>query len=151
VVFLTDEDDISDLTCVGNGCTANDKYSFSQSGIAWPEDASLYRKSGWAEANNLPSVPTKIIPPPHWREAWPQIYGNGYHANGSNIPDFSKWERFQVWLRVSGLPHFRKLWGRQTQTLSQGTYTIVVTNTWNAAQFGGTKALVISEVGFLGI
>lgn len=32
-----------------------------------------------------------------------------------------------------------------------GTYTLSIIDNWNASLFGGTKAIVFSEVGFLGI
>jgi LEM3 (ligand-effect modulator 3) family / CDC50 family len=146
-IHPTNSDDISDLACTGGGCTSN--YAFSTTGIAWPEDASKYTKSGWAtDATLTSSVPTKVIPPPQWRAAWPEKYANGYTQ--STLPDLSQMERFQVWMRVAGLPTFRKLWGKQSQTLPVGTYEISIRDIWNATQFGGTKAIVLSEVGFLG-
>jgi len=37
-------------------------------------------------------------------------------------------EHFIVWMRVSGLPHFRKLWGKINNGLKAGTYRITINN-----------------------
>ena len=141
--YFTDE--IGDLVCQGN-CL---NISFSQTGIAWPEDARQYSLTKWATDTSKSSlIKTYLIPPPQWRAAWPDKYGNGYDKD--NIPDLGKWERFQVWMRKAGLPHFRKLWGISTSNLNTGTYQVTITDTWDAYRFNGTKALVFSEVGFMG-
>eukprot|EP00842_Homolaphlyctis_polyrhiza_P002599 jgi/Hompol1/333/HPOL_005281-RA len=142
-------DTISDLSCIGAGCRLS-TYPFSASGIAWPEDSSLYKKTGWATDPTLQSqIPTKLIPPPQWRKAWPNLYGAGYNA--TNIPDLSQWERFQVWMRKAGLPQFRKLWGRNdNDSLDAGVWEVSIIDAWDVKRFEGTKSLVYSDVGFMG-
>jgi hypothetical protein len=55
-----------------------------------------------------------------------------------------------VWNRISGLPEFRKLWGRIETTIHPGTYTLMVNNTYDQAIFGGTKSVVLSTTNKLG-
>ncbi|KAI8926781.1 CDC50/LEM3 family [Entophlyctis helioformis] len=142
-------DSISSLSCVGASCRIP-TYTFSESGIAWPEDKSLYKVSGWASDPSLQSqIPTMLIPPPQWRQAWPELWGNGYNA--TNLPDLARWERFQVWMRKAGLPQFRKLWGRNdNESLDAGEWEVSVIDVWDCRRFDGTKALVFSEVGLMG-
>ncbi|KAJ3300900.1 hypothetical protein HDV03_001680 [Kappamyces sp. JEL0829] len=143
-------DTIGDLLCQGSSCRIP-TYTFTQSGIAWPEDSSLYAKTQWAtgSAEQQASIPTKLIPPPMWRKAWPDIWGSGYNA--SNLPDLARWERFQVWMRTAALPSFRKLWGRNTNdALDAGLYQMTITNNWDAVRFGGTKSIVFSDIGIIG-
>jgi hypothetical protein len=116
-------DIIGDLNCMG-ACRIP-TYTLSESGIAWPEDKSLYAKTKWATASTAirNSIPTKLIPPPFWRSAWPEKWASGYNA--SNLPDLATWERFQVWMRPAALPSFKKLWGRNTtDSLDLGTYMV---------------------------
>jgi hypothetical protein len=71
-------------------------------------------------------------------------------------------------MRKAGLPTFRKLWGRNDDvTLEKGTYRVNVTysedifafileqdsheKAFDVLRFSGTKALVFSRVGILGI
>jgi hypothetical protein len=84
----------------------------------------MYGKTQWAtDSTKQSQIPTMLIPPPQWRRAWPERWGNGYNA--SNLPDLKSWERFQVWMRKAGLPTFRKLWGRNDETtLPVGTYRV---------------------------
>lgn len=126
-------------------------YVFSQSGIAWKEDSQLYGLTGWAKDPNLASsINTKLIPPPAWRAAWPEKWGNGY--NSTNIPDLQKLERFHVWMRKAGLPTFRKLWGINKDTdLMPGYWEVNITLNFDVLRFQGTKSIVFSEVGALGI
>lgn len=114
------------MLCYDLSCGSQLTYSFSESGIAWPEDAAMYGLTQWATSTDptvIASIPTQLIPPPMWRKAWPSRFGNGY--NQSNLPDLNKWERFQVWMRKSGLPTFRKLWGRNTDSnLNAGNWEV---------------------------
>ncbi len=134
----------------GNPCLLPD-YSFSQNGIAWKEDKNLYGKTGWATDQNLAaSIPTKLVPPPAWRKAWPDKWGQGY--NSTNIPDLRNWERLHVWMRKAGLPTFRKLWGINADTdLETGFWEVNITYTFDVLRFQGSKAIVFSELGALGI
>ena len=37
-------------------------------------------------------------------------------------------ERFAVWMRTSGLPDFKKTWGKIDQDIKAGEYTIEINN-----------------------
>lgn len=52
---------------------------------------------------------------------------------------------FMVWMRVAGLPNFRKLWGKIDQKLLKGTkLKVYVTNHFPVKGFHGQKGVVIS-------
>lgn len=80
--------------------------------------------------------------------AWPEKYANGY--NSTNLPPIESWERFQVWMRPAGLPHFRKLWGKSSEGVLNGTYRVVINDVWDAKGFKGTKSIVFTENGPFG-
>ena len=81
-----------------------------------------------------------------------------------NLPDDLKhkqWidmedEHFIVWMRPSGLPNFRKLWGRikkgknNGDQLKAGTYTIKIDNYFDVSKFDGEKIFVLSTVNGFG-
>ena len=81
-----------------------------------------------------------------------------------NLPDNLKhkqWidmedEHFIVWMRPSGLPNFRKLWGRITEVngeknkLKQGTYKIKINNYFDVSNFDGEKIFILSTVNGFG-
>ena len=80
-----------------------------------------------------------------------------------NLPDNLKhkqWidmedEHFIVWMRPSGLPNFRKLWGRIKNVngedkLKAGNYTIKINNYFNVSKFDGEKIFVLSTVNGFG-
>lgn len=118
VFYILTEDNIGNITCIstnfafpGGGCKSGGptvSYEFSANGIAWPLDKSKYKESQY---KNMPNLTTKIIPPPFWRDAFPE-YKDGY--NSTNLPNLELDERFQVWMRTAGLPTFRKLYGVNT-------------------------------------
>jgi len=60
-------------------------------------------------------------------------------------------EHFIVWMRTSGLPNFRKLWGRIEQDLQAGeTYYIQIENNYDVSKISGHKSLIFSTTGPLG-
>ena len=59
-------------------------------------------------------------------------------------------EHFIVWMRTSGLPVFRKLWGRVDRDLEQGDYYVKIGNNYETKTFLGQKILVMSTLGDLG-
>jgi hypothetical protein len=59
-------------------------------------------------------------------------------------------EHFIVWMRPSGLPNFRKLWGRINRDLEPGTYKVRIINIFDVASFGGEKHFVLSNVNAFG-
>ena len=67
-------------------------------------------------------------------------------------PDKSKqWtditdEHFLVWMRPSGLPNPRKLWGRINRDLKKGeTIDITINNQYNVNNYKGKKKIVLSN------
>ena len=59
-------------------------------------------------------------------------------------------EHFIVWMRPSGLPNFRKLWGRIHKDLEPGNYKLIVDNQFDVASFSGQKHFVLSNVNAFG-
>mmetsp|Transcript_1269 Transcript_1269/g.1669 ORF Transcript_1269/g.1669 Transcript_1269/m.1669 type:complete len:240 (+) Transcript_1269:149-868(+) len=60
-------------------------------------------------------------------------------------------EHFIVWMRTAALPHFRKLYGRITDTIHQHqTLTFNVSASFYSHKFGGKKWLVISTASKIG-
>jgi hypothetical protein len=51
---------------------------------------------------------------------------NSNFTTQGGIPDISKDEHFQVWMRTAGLPNFRKLYAQSFTNLAPGNYTIDV-------------------------
>lgn len=96
----------------GNQATTN--VTFSETGIAWP-----------ADKNRLASTkmdPSQLVPPPNWINRYP----NGYTAD--NIFQPQNDEHFQVWMRTSWYPTFRKLYSAlRDSSLEPGIYEVNVT------------------------
>jgi LEM3 (ligand-effect modulator 3) family / CDC50 family len=113
------------VTCSVNS-TNNYAYVLQTTGITWPSDSNKYGVSAWnSTASDRDQIPTKLIPPPYWRAAFPK-WERGYNA--TNLPDLKTWERFQVWMRTAGLPTFRKLWGKNVDSkLPAGTWQVDIT------------------------
>ncbi|GAA5952832.1 hypothetical protein JCM8115_002362 [Rhodotorula mucilaginosa] len=112
-------------------------YNMTDDGIAWPGEADKYRPTTYS--------PDQIVPPPYWRARYP----DGYTQD--NIPDLTKDQHFQVWMRTAGLPTFRKLYFRNDdENMAPGTYEIDVFMNYPVEPFGGTKSIVISTVSFIG-
>ena len=61
-------------------------------------------------------------------------------------------EHFIVWMRPAGLPNFRKLWGRITDTdLKAGTQIeVTIANNFDVSSFNGKKYLILSTVNAFG-
>ena len=59
-------------------------------------------------------------------------------------------EHFIVWMRNSGLPTFRKLWGRISTDVSAGTYSLNIVNTYDVSAFNGKKSFMLSNTNDLG-
>lgn len=86
----------------------------NNSNIAWASDQALYGPTGYK--------PSDCIPPPNWKERYP----NGY-TDQSPPPDLKNWQAFQVWMRTAGLPNFSKLYQRNdTAALQAGRYEVVI-------------------------
>jgi hypothetical protein len=112
----------------------------SSEGIAWPGDANLYGKSAYTV--------DQVVPPPNWKDRADLNVADGKYTE---IPDLSKNERFMNWMKISGLPTFRKLYGRLvTEELAPGTYKLTIQDKYQVAQFQGTKSFVISTTNWAG-
>ena len=61
-------------------------------------------------------------------------------------------EHFIVWMRPAGLPNFRKLWGRITDTdLKAGSeIKVTIDNNFDVSSFNGKKYLILSTVNAFG-
>jgi len=116
----------------------NVSYPFSDTGITWSSDRSKYG------ATNVD--PSTVVPPPNWQKRYPTGY------NTSNLYDPSTDEHFQVWMRTSWFPTFRKLYAKYTtgDPLPAGTYQISVDLNYDIREYGGTKSVVITGTSFLG-
>ncbi|KAF9140224.1 hypothetical protein BGX30_006860 [Mortierella sp. GBA39] len=114
-------------------------YNMTDKGIAWTVDQTKYISLQHADLS-------QIRPPPNWEKKYP----NGYTT--SNPPlDISQDEHFQVWMRASGLPNFRKMFAKnEKEDLAAGTYTIDIDMNYNVSTYGGTKSIVLSTVSFMG-
>ena len=98
----------------------------AQTGIAWSSDVG-------AKFQNILNVPS----------------GKGTSWEDVQWLDMTD-EHFIVWMRTSGLPTFRKLWGRIDDGLLQGEYYVRIVNNYEVMSFSGSKSLVISTMNFLG-
>ncbi|KAJ3215431.1 hypothetical protein HDU67_000415 [Dinochytrium kinnereticum] len=131
-----------------NSHTLNSTFSFSEKNIV--VKSSMY-KTSWATTTSdiRDQVNIRLIPPPAWRKAWPELYGNGY--NLTNLPDLDQMERFHVWMKPAGLPTFRKLWGRNDNAaLEKGVWEVKVVDRFETLRYKGTKALVIATASTIG-
>ena len=59
-------------------------------------------------------------------------------------------EHFIVWMRPSGLPNFRKLWGRIHKDLEPGNYKLIINNKFDVDSFSDQKHFVLSNVNAFG-
>lgn len=59
-------------------------------------------------------------------------------------------EHFIVWMRTSGIPNFRKLWGKLEYDLQPGNYYFMIENNYGVADFLARKSVVLASVGLLG-
>ena len=73
-----------------------------------------------------------------------------------NIDEKRQWidmqdEHFIVWMRPSGLPNFRKLWGRIDKELKKGDIIkVTVYDNFDVESFKGKKILILSTVNAFG-
>eukprot|EP00741_Cyanophora_paradoxa_P000890 tig00000448_g860.t1 len=59
-------------------------------------------------------------------------------------------EHFIVWMRVAGLPKFKKLWAVIDTDLPPGEYYFQIRNNFPTRGFGGTKWIVVATTSWLG-
>ncbi|ESK88418.1 transcription regulator [Moniliophthora roreri MCA 2997] len=119
-------------------------YNFTDKGIAWPGEAKKYVAD--PVPNNGYSSYSEIVPPPNWAKRFP----NNYTAE-TPPPRLKENEHFQNWMRTAGLPTFTKLYFRNdNETMSRGTYRIVIGLNFPVTSYKGTKSIVISTVSWVG-
>lgn len=122
-------------------------YNFTQTGTVWPGDKKRYAISDWSSKSSE-EINFNLIPPPAWQIAFPELR-NGYTSE--NLIDISKYARLQVWMRLSGLPKFKKMWGvNSVNGLAQGTWEISMTDSFNMSMYEGEKFIVISTLSKVG-
>lgn len=86
----------------------------TDNGIAWSGEAKKYKISSYSN--------DQVLPPPNWALQFPDGY-----TDANPIPDLGLNEHFQVWMRTSGLPTFRKLYYRNDNEIMQpGRYEIQI-------------------------
>jgi len=68
--------------------------------------------------------------------------------NGGGVEN----EHFIVWMRLAGVPHFRKLYGRiRTHNLKKGdVIRFRIVNNFEVASFKGRKGLALATENFIG-
>lgn len=123
------------------------KIPISSSKISWPGDEKLYAKSSYKLEN--------VIPPMSWQKLGTYSELNIVNGEYSAIPDLSSNERFQNWMKISGLPTFRKLYGRLDLTstngvLKKGDYILTINDYYDVTSYKGTKSFVISTTNWAG-
>lgn len=114
-------------------------YAFPPKDISWACDQSRYGPSKYAL--------DQVRPPPYW--TWDATLVN---SDGSykRLPDLQADERFQVWMRVAGLPTFMKPYGKRQSELPAGTYTVTIDSNFEVISYGATKSLVLSTTSWMG-
>ncbi|PHH70117.1 hypothetical protein CDD82_7334 [Ophiocordyceps australis] len=107
-------------------------YDMFVNGIAWNSDKALYGPTKYQL--------DEILPPPNWRERYPQNY-----TESNPPPNIKEWEAFQVWMRTAGLPSFSKLYQRNDkEAMEKGRYEIIVEDRFPTLQYRGTKSILIT-------
>merc|ERR1712232_992264 len=81
--------------------------------------------------------------------------GEAFPCNGAYRKVQREWGiengHFIVWMRIAGLPNFRKLWGKIDKSLKKGSKIRVhYQDNFPVKKFRGRKALVISTSSVLG-
>ncbi|KAG1447059.1 hypothetical protein G6F46_011632 [Rhizopus delemar] len=119
------------------GTTNLSSVTFDETGIAWPTDKKRL-------APTTMDI-SRLAPPPNWANKYP----NGYTADTIFNPQQD--EHFQVWMRTSWFPTFRKLYSAYREgVLEPGMYQIDVVTNYDITQYGGTKSIVLTGTSFLG-
>lgn len=78
---------------------------------------------------------------------WPgDVYGKYRRAENSNL---TQWidpenEHFINWMRISGLPNFKKLWGKVYSPLATGNYSMTISNNFNLTEWSGKKSFILA-------
>lgn len=122
---------LGDLSDVTSSPSENSSYTMSSTGIAWSNDRKRFKKTEYKAS--------QVVPPPNWKLSYPDGYTD------DNLPDISKMESLQNWMRTAGLPTFSKLALRNDKdTMKAGVYEINIGMRFPSEVYGGTKSIVIS-------
>lgn len=120
------------------GASESEKvYNMSTLGISWLSDKKRWKKTSYDVSS--------IVPPPNWAKRYP----NGYTKD--NLPDISKDESLQNWMRTAGLPDFMKLVSKnEDDLLEDGNYRVDIHLNYPTSIYGGTKSLVLTTNSIIG-
>lgn len=100
------------LNTIGNN-DAQKTYPMTDNDIAWSSDKDLYGVTKYKT--------DEVVPPPYWRERFPE------YSDNFPFPDLHTDEAFQVWMRTAGLPTFSKLALRNdNETMQIGRYQVEI-------------------------
>lgn len=110
----------------------NVTYEMTSEGIAWSTDRNRFKKTDYNYS--------QCAPPPNWAKQYP----DGYTAENP-IPDISKDEDLQNWMRTAGLPTFAKLKLRNdTAVMNSGTYQVEIDYNFPVLSYDGTKSMLLT-------
>lgn len=133
-LLISNLDTFSSISNIGGSAAT---INLSDENIAWPSDAAEYKTTSYSL--------DQIVAPPSWRNR-DDVNPDGTYKS---IPTLGP--RFQVWMRLAGLPSFRKLYGTLDAPLkSENTYEISIDFNYDVTGFKGTKSVVISTVNWIG-
>ena len=122
-----------------NGNDPSKTFEFPPKDIVWPFEKDRYGPTKYKLDN--------VRPPPFWTNNRKLVKPDGTYKQ---LPDLHNDERFQNWMKVSGLPIFRKVYGRYNNDIPEGTYTILISSTYEVQSYGASKSLVISNTSWIG-
>ncbi|KAG2216251.1 hypothetical protein INT45_010117 [Circinella minor] len=129
-------DTASNLTSV----TSGGNYTFTTTGIAWPEDFQKY-------AAHTEYLASELTPPPNWAPRYP----NGEYDEQHPPPNLKVMERLMVWMHMAALPDFRKIWARNDHDdLPADRWRVHIDMNFETLQYQGTKWIVLSNTTPLG-
>lgn len=122
---------------LNNTANKEESYQLTNKKIAWSTDRKRYKKTKYKASD--------IVPPPNWRKRFPDGYTE------ENLPDISKWEELQVWMRTAGLPKFYKLAAKnENGTLKKGIYETSIGLNYPVQIFGGSKSYILTTNSIVG-
>jgi hypothetical protein len=122
-----------------NGESVTQVYVFPPKDIAWPYDQNKYGPSKYTL--------DQVRPPPFWVNNKRLVKPDGTYKQLPNLHDD---ERLQNWMKVAGLPVFRKTYGRSNMNIPSGIYTVLISSTYEVESYGAKKSLVISNTSWIG-
>jgi hypothetical protein len=115
----------------------------------------LIAKSFFNDSYVLVSPNNQLVPLKKQGIAWSSDLDYKFKNPGSDVPGIRVISNFQdedfvVWMRVAGLPTFKKLHRIINVDLEPGTYTVEIQNNYPTGEFSGQKYVVLSTMSWLG-